>query len=149
MLKTEQRNRNDIVAKFNEVGARLDSLKNAMPDSSSGVGATEGFLPIKLMNSSTILLVDSLIEKFEKKQINRPELKAMTVRLLNNIREVNTFKWTVVDSVIPDTISYWKTGIPFTYEKWLDKYFIKNGADSSIAYLKELKKDIIRNKLLN
>lgn len=143
--RSERKKREDILEKFEEIDAQLNSTNDSL-DSEKGIGAIQGNLSIVLMNNEIILLIDSLREKFESKpgETSLSQLKPDIMRLLVYIQEANKLKRDMVDSRIPDTIKYWTSTADFNQEKWYSMYF-KQSNEVAITYLNYQKNEAIAN----
>lgn len=138
---------NELLTRFKEV----DSSLQASTDSAKKSTATDTsiqFYPIYLLKSQSILLIDSLKEKLENiPESSHPnEISTQTKigfkRLLNNIQQINKWKWTMVDSKIPDTLRYWGRADKFSGEKWLS-LFDSSTKDETMIYLRHLRNEFI------
>jgi hypothetical protein len=140
---------NEILAKFNEVNNEIKSANDSITPQQR-ISAAQKNLPVGMMNSQIILLIDSLREQYENSDIFRekklaPQLERDIRRLLRYIREVNEFKWMAVDSRIPDTIKYWPNASPFNENEWLSSFFRGQPKEVTITYLNYLKNEAIAN----
>ena len=137
----------DLLARFNEVNKELTARKDSFT-AQQRIADAQKTLPVGMMNSNIVLLIDSLKDQFELpdtslRKVSQAKLERDVMRLLGYIREVNKFKWMAVDSTIPDTIRYWLSSTPYSKEKWLSLFFGQK--EATITYLNYLKQQAIAN----
>ena len=137
----------DLLSKFNEVNKELNARMDSM-NAKQRIADAQKSLPVGMMNSNIVLLIDSLKGQFELPEnaphkVSRAKLERDVMRLLDYIREVNKYKWMAVDSIIPDTISYWPVSTPYSKEKWLSLFFGQK--EATITYLNYLRQQAIGN----
>jgi hypothetical protein len=140
---------NEALAKFNAINNDLKSANDSMTPQER-INAAQQNLPVGIMNSRIILLIDSLKGQYELADASHlpilpARLEQDIKRLLFYMQEVNKFKWNMVDSMVPDTINYWPTPGRFSEDKWLSTFFRKQPKELVITYLRYLKNEAIAN----
>ena len=130
---------NDILSKFKEIDKQIKA-------SNDSIGSQN---EIAYKNHAIIPLIDSLITKYrEMPDTDQPVIPSTQMqldlkRLLNYIQDENKFRWNLVDSWFPDTISYWPGSKLFDEQKWLSDFLINQPKVVSITYLNYLRNQAV------
>jgi len=122
-------------------------LEASTQETHNGVDAVEKTYPAGLLKSAIILYIDSLKENLESSSYsigNSKRLEGDFKILLSDIQRFNKLRWEMVDSKIPDTITYWPGSDKFSEEQWI-KTYVRDEPNVAInTYLSYL-----RNQLLS
>jgi len=138
----------DIVSKLKEVNEDLASYNDSIDVERTGASLAVNYPAIDLYNQ-IVLLIDSLKAQYapmsdEPHRVKPPQSMERDIkRLAKYIQQVNKVEWDMVDSKIPDTISYWENPAAFNADKWYADFFRDQYKVQSITYLDYLKNQAV------
>lgn len=148
--KKASRTSENVLSQFNKVEHGLSDDVDSV-QRSIGIGAFEKVHSSSMLETEILSLIDSLKENavinFDTSAlVVMPEsMQSDFKKLLARIRELNRYKWDIVDSHIPDTINYWIGTGAFSADKWLlDLEGMKK--EEIITYLNFLRSQILLRK---